>query len=382
MPRGKPRSKASERDFPYDSIRKILSHAIDVNTALVTLTVLAKSNIRAELSEWDIQEHQPALLAQYWASFKPKTRQDVLGIGELYYPFRILRHRRVRGQWQALVQWLGYSLDNEDVSWEPASKLRHDAPDVMLDYIPYVDDEIAKAALLGPLAPVDGEEDEDKEEQEDAKPAPVAVATTPAAKPNGKRKRESLADGEQSTDKRRRSSRYESTPASKPPAAKPSSIAKRNPSETAQTTPKSTTSTRRQSKIATTTEDAPNDLASSARVPARRKSTRTSSAGAAIAAAAAAAAAAAEAAPEPERLSPADIPRTMLWFMDDFTVGDMQKVCRFIDEHCTGKLRLPLYSGGDWDGKAASGRWEDVFMVSPLGRLGRYDDEEEEEKEE
>lgn len=70
----------------------------------------------------------------------------------------------------------------------------------------------------------------------------------------------------------------------------------------------------------------------------------------------------------------------MLWFMDDFTVGDMQKVCRFIDEQCTGKLRLPLYSGGDWDGKAASGRWEDVFMVSPLGRLGRYDNEEEKEE--
>ncbi|KAK0368484.1 hypothetical protein CLIM01_14156 [Colletotrichum limetticola] len=63
--------------------------------------------------------------------------------------------------------------------------------------------------------------------------------------------------------------------------------------------------------------------------------------------------------------------RTMLWFMDDFTVTDMQKVCRFIDEHCTGKLRFPLHSGGDWDGNATRSRWEDVFMVSPLGRSGK-----------
>ncbi|KAF6789708.1 chromo domain-containing protein [Colletotrichum sojae] len=388
MPRGRPPKKASEQDFPYGSIKKIVNHSLDPQSRLVTLTVSLTASKEHQISEWDAQEFRPELLQSYWDSFAGKTRQDVLGIGELYHPFRILRHRRVRGQWQVLVQWLGYSAAGEDVSWEPASKLRHDAPDVVVDYIKYVEDEGARAALLGPLAAPEAGKEE-KGDKEKAKPAAEAV-TTPAPVKSAKRKRESVVgEAEPVSDKRRRSSRYESTPtaaAAKTPATKPSA-AKRRHSElpdapAPQATPRST---RRQSKIpppaedvastTTTTTATTTVVASSPARPQRRKSSRASSA-------ALSASASTSEATTTRRLSPADVPRTMLWFMDDFTVGDMQKVCRFIDEHCSGKLRLPLYSGGNWDGKAASGRWEDVFMVSPLGRLGRYDDDEEEEKEE
>ncbi|KAK2767213.1 chromo domain-containing protein [Colletotrichum kahawae] len=362
MPRGRPRSKLSEQDFPYETIKKIVGHTIDPETALVTLIALSKGN-RIDVSEWDIQEHLPGLLYEYWASFKGQTRQDVLKIGELYHPYRLLKHRRVRGQWQVLVQWLGYSAEGEDVSWEPANKIRVDAPDVLIDYCGYVDDDNVKAALLGHLRM-----EESAAEAQEVKPAVDAVATP--AKLSAKRKRESLAEqSEAMSDKRRRckflesASRYESTPATKTPATKTSATKRRQsqpPAEAAHATPKST---RRQSKILPSGDAT---LIASPQPPARRKSTRASSV--------------APTSTQTQRLSPADIARTMLWFMDDFTVGDMQKVCRFIDEHCTGKLRLPLYSGGDWDGKAASGRWEDVFMVSPLGRLGRYDNDEEKEE--
>ncbi|OHW98998.1 chromo domain-containing protein [Colletotrichum incanum] len=370
MPRGRPPSKLAEQDFPYDAIKKIVAHSLDPDTALVTFTVLVKG-AREDLSEWDVQEHRPTLLYDYWASFKGRTRRDVLAIGELYHPFRFLRHRRVRGQWQVLVQWLGYSDEGEDVSWEPAAKMRIDAPGVMSDYCGYVDDESAKSALLGPMARTDNNED-DGLEKEDAKPS---VGTPAPTRQTSKRKRESLAEQPVPvSDKRRRSSRYDSTPATKSPVPKVST-SKRRQSQVSpdaalppQMTPKSTISTKRQSKLPV---DANANGAHShaesqpqSQPQSRRKSTRAASV-------------ATPGATASQRLSPADVPRTMLWFMDDFTVGDMQKVCRFIDEHCTGKLRLPLYSGGDWDGKAASGRWEDVFMVSPLGRLGRYDNEDE-----
>ncbi|KAK1964007.1 hypothetical protein LY78DRAFT_748703 [Colletotrichum sublineola] len=368
MPRGKSLAKLAEQDFPYGDIKKIAAHSLDPDTALVTLTVLVKGT-REDISEWDIQEHRPALLAEYWASFRGRTRQDVLGIGELYHPFRFLRHRRVRGQWQVLVQWLGYSDEGEDVSWEPAVKMRKDAPGVMADYCRYVDDESVKAALLGPTAPA-GDNGDLESGKEDSKPS---VGTPVPAKQITKRKRESLAgQSEPIGDKRRRSSRYDSTSAIESPVPKPSASKRRKsdaPPDVSippQMTPKSSISTKTQARLAmdATTSVVPSPARSQPQ--SRCKSTRAASAATTDAA-------------EPQRLSPADVPRTMLWFMDDFTVGDMQKVCRFIDEHCTGKLRLPLYSGGDWDGKAASGRWEDVFMVSPLGRLGRYDNEEEKE---
>ncbi|KAK2027530.1 hypothetical protein LX32DRAFT_653816 [Colletotrichum zoysiae] len=368
MPRGRPPSKLAEQDFPYDAIKKIIGHSLDPDTALVTLTVLVKG-AREDISEWDVQEHRPALLSEYWASFGGRTRQDVLGIGELYHPFRFLRHRRVRGQWQVLVQWLGYSTEGEDVSWEPAVKMRIDAPGVMTDYCGYIDDESAKSALLGPTVLTDHSGDPGSGKQ-DSKPS---VGTPVPAKQTTKRKRESLAEqSEPVSDKRRRSSRYDSTAVIKSPVPKPSA-SKRRPSHAPpdvsippQMTPKSPFSAKTLPKLPAdaTASAAPSPARS--QPPSRRKSTRAASVATTDAAA-------------PQRLSPADVPRTMLWFMDDFTVGDMQKVCRFIDEHCTGKLRLPLYSGGDWDGKAASGRWEDVFMVSPLGRLGRYDNEDEKE---
>ncbi|KAK1975285.1 hypothetical protein LZ30DRAFT_738049 [Colletotrichum cereale] len=369
MPRGRSLARLAEQDFPYDAIKKILAHSLDPDTALVTFTVLVKG-AREDISEWDVQEHRPTLLSDYWASFRGKTRQDVLGIGELYHPFRFLRHRLVRGQWQVLVQWLGYSSEGEDVSWEPAVKMRIDAPGVMTDYCGYVTDENAKAALLGPLALAHNEGDLEPS-KEDSKPS---IGTPVPARQTTKRKRESLAEqSEPVGDKRRRSSRYDSTPAIKSPVPKPSALKRRPahaPPDVAippQTTPKSAISAKTQSKLTVDANASVVPSPARSQPQSRRKSTRAASVattGAAV----------------PQRLSPADVPRTMLWFMDDFTVGDMQKVCRFIDEHCTGKLRLPLYSGGDWDGKAASGRWEDVFMVSPLGRLGRYDNEDEKEE--
>ncbi|KAK1566224.1 uncharacterized protein LY79DRAFT_529208 [Colletotrichum navitas] len=369
MPRVKRLAKLAEQaDFPYDAIKKILGHSFNPDTALVTLTVLVKG-AHEDISEWDVQEHRPALLFDYWASFRGKTRQDVLGIGELYHPFRFLRHRRVRGQWQVLVQWLGYSTEGEDVSWEPAIKMRTDAPGVMTDYCGYVDDESTKAALLGPMALRDGNGDL-VSGTEDSKPS---VGTPVPTKQTTKRKRESMAEqSEPVSDKRRRSSRYDSASAIKSLAPKPSASKRRQshvPHDVSiplQMTPRSPISTKTQEKppVGATASVEPSPASSQPR--SRRKSSRAASV-------------VTSGAPAPQRRSPADVPRTMLWFMDDFTVGDMQKVCRFIDEHCTGKLRLPLYSGGDWDGKAASGRWEDVFMVSPLGRLGRYDNEDEKE---
>ncbi|OHF00190.1 hypothetical protein CORC01_04598 [Colletotrichum orchidophilum] len=362
MPRGRPSSKLAQQDFPYVAISKIVAHTLDPDTALVTLTVLVKGS-RLDVSEWDVQEHRPTLLYDYWASFRGKTRQDVLGIGELYHPFRLLRHRRVRGQWQVLVQWLGYTNEGEDVSWEPAVKMRADAPDVLTDYCGYVNDESVDAALLGPMARAEG--NGDVEESNETKPL---VATPASARHSAKRKRDSLVEQpEIPSEKRRRPSRHDSTPATKGSLPRSSASKRRQPQlppdvSQSQTTPRPTTSVRKQSRA--TMDELTNTGASPAPTKPllRRKSTRGSSVEPATSI-------------EAQRLSPADVPRTMLWFMDDFTVGDMQKVCRFIDEHCTGKLRLPLYSGGDWDGKAASGRWEDVFMVSPLGRLGRYDNQ-------
>ncbi|TDZ61883.1 hypothetical protein CTRI78_v004012 [Colletotrichum trifolii] len=368
MPRGRPLSKLALQDFPYDTIEKIVAHSLDPDTALVTLSVLV-TGARKDISEWDVQEHRPTLLYDYWASFKGRTRQEVLGVGELYHPFRFRRHRRVRGQWQVLVQWLGYSDEGEDVSWEPAVKMRIDAPGVMTDYCGYVDDESMKAALLGLMARAENNEDVELE-KEDVK---ASIGTPAPSKQATKRKRESLAEQpEPVSDKRRRSSRYDLTSATKSPPPKLSSSKRRqsqappDASIPPQTTPKSSLSTTRQSKLPV--ETVANGVSSPAQSQpqSRRKSTRAASVAVSSATAS-------------QRLNPADVPRTMLWFMDDFTVGDMQKVCRFIDEHCTGKLRLSLYSGGDWDGKAASGRWEDVFMVSPLGRLGRYDIEDEKE---
>ncbi|KAK7438724.1 hypothetical protein Landi51_11572 [Colletotrichum acutatum] len=359
MPRGRPSSKLAKQ-----------AHTLDPDTALVTLTVLAKGS-RLDVSEWDVQEHRPTLLCDYWANFPGKTRQDVLGIGELYHPFRLLRHRRVRGQWQVLVQWLGYTSEGEDLSWEPVAKMRADAPDVLTDYCGYVNDESVNAALLGPMARGDAN-GEEKGQSSETKPQ---VTTPAAARSSVKRKRDSLVEpSEMPSEKRRRSSRHESTPTTKAPLPRSSTSASKRrqskiPHDDPQSlsTPRATVSIRKQSKIPT--DDSKN--AGAAPAPSqslpRRKNTRETSIEPA-------------ASLDAERLSPADVPRTMLWFMDDFTVGDMQKVCRFIDEHCTGKLRLPLYSGGDWDGKAASGRWEDVFMVSPLGRLGRYDNEDEKEE--
>ncbi|WQF80933.1 Putative chromo/chromo shadow domain, Chromo-like domain superfamily protein [Colletotrichum destructivum] len=371
MPRDKHSSKSVEKeDLRYDAIKKIVSHSLDPDTALVTLTVLVKGT-REDISEWDVQEHRPSLLFDYWASFKGRTRQDVLGIGELYHPYRFLRHRRVRGQWQVLVQWLGYSEEGEDVSWEPAVKMRVDAPDVMTDYCGYVDDDSAKAALLGPMPQA-----EDNVHAALAKAGVKSAAENPmsATKQTTKRKRDSLNDQPQSVaDKRRRSSRYDSTPATKSPVPKPS-VSKKAQLQASvdspipsQMTPKSNFASTRQSNLAVGAISFGATSSAHAQPPSRRKSLRASSV-------------ATPSTTASRRLSPADVPRTMLWFMDDFTVGDMQKVCRFIDENCTGKLRLPLYSGGDWDGKAASGRWEDVFMVSPLGRLGRYDNEDEKEE--
>ncbi|KAL2873825.1 hypothetical protein SGCOL_010973 [Colletotrichum sp. CLE4] len=370
MPRGRPSSKLTKQDLPYDAISKIVTHTLDPDTALVSLTVLAKGS-RLDVSEWDVQEHRPTLLYDYWTSFRGKTRQDILGIGELYHPFRLLRHRRVRGQWQVLVQWLGYTNEGEDVSWEPVVKMRADAPDVLTDYCGYVNDESVNAALLGPMARGDANSEVEALSNE-TKPQ---VTTPAAARQSANRKRDSLVEQpEIPSEKRRRSSRHDSTPATKVPLPRSStSTSKRRQSQVpqdvfqSQTTPRSTVSTRKQSMLPT--DDTKHAGASPApsQPLARRKSTRAASVEPA-------------ASVDTERLNPADVPRTMLWFMDDFTVGDMQKVCRFIDEHCTGKLRLPLYSGGDWDGKAASGRWEDVFMVSPLGRLGRYDNEDEKEE--
>ncbi|KAJ0164155.1 hypothetical protein CTA2_1630 [Colletotrichum tanaceti] len=374
MPREKHSTKSVEKqaDLRYDAIKKIVSHSLDPNTALVTLTVLVKGTREdIHISEWDVQEHRPALLFDYWASFKGRTRQDVLAIGELYHPYRFLRHRRVRGQWQVLVQWLGYSEEGEDVSWEPAVKMRVDAPDVMTDYCGYVDDDSAKAALLGPM-PRAEDDDHAGLAKADVKSAVENPSST--TKQTTKRRRDGLNHQPQPVgDKRRRSSRYESTPVTKSPVPKPfaskkgqlpASVDGPTPS---QLTPESNFATTRQSNLPVGA--VPFGATSSARAqpPPRRKSLRASSV-------------ATPSTTVSRRLSPADVPRTMLWFMDDFTVGDMQKVCRFIDENCTGKLRLPLYSGGDWDGNAASGRWEDVFMVSPLGRLGRYDNEDEKEE--
>ncbi|KAK1483556.1 hypothetical protein CABS01_17227 [Colletotrichum abscissum] len=83
-------------DFYYDAIDQIVAHTLDPHTTLVTLTVLAKG-LCSDVAEWDIQEHRLTLLYNYWTSFEGKTRQDVLGIGELYHPFRLLQHRRVQG---------------------------------------------------------------------------------------------------------------------------------------------------------------------------------------------------------------------------------------------------------------------------------------------
>ncbi|KAK1659793.1 hypothetical protein BDP55DRAFT_331530 [Colletotrichum godetiae] len=232
-------------------------------------------------------EHRPTLLYNYWTSFRGKTRQDVLGIGELYHPFRLLQHRHVGGQWQVLVQWLGYTDEGEDVSWEPAAKIRADAPDVLMDYCRYVKDDGENAALLGPIARM--------EANSEVKNQAAALAT---ARRPAKRRRDSVIEQAMPPINRcRRSSRHGSTPATQRPL------------------PGLSTSKCKQ--------------------------------------------------------SPAVVRRTMMWFMDAFTVTDLQKVCRFVDEHCTGKLRLPLHSSGDWDGNATRSRWEYVFMVSPLGWSGK-----------
>ncbi|WQF90341.1 hypothetical protein CDEST_15355 [Colletotrichum destructivum] len=295
----------------YDAIKEIASHPLDPDTALVTLTVLVKGS-REDISEWDIQEHRPTLLFDYWASFKGRTQQDVLGIGDLYHPYRLLQHRCVRGQWQVLVQWLGTRRKGN-----------------------------------------------------------ITASTT---KQTTKRKRDSLTGHPKSvSDRRRRSSRHDSIPAIKSPIPKPSPFKKVQSQALAdglippQRTPKSTFATRRQSNLTVGSITSGVTSSAHAQPQSRQKSLRESSVANSSTTAS-------------RRLSPADVSRTMLRFMDSFTVGDMQKVCSFIDENCTGKLRFPLYSGGDWDGNAASGRWVDVFMLSPLGRLGQCDNEVETEE--
>ncbi|KAK1471178.1 hypothetical protein CABS01_16440 [Colletotrichum abscissum] len=170
----------SAADFCYDAIDQIVAHTLDPHTTLVTLTVLAKG-LRSDVAEWDIQEHRPTLLYNYWTSFEGKTRQDVLGIGELYHPFRLLRHRRVQGQWQVLVQWLGYTDEGEDVSWEPAAKIRADAPDVLMDYCRYVKDDGVNAALLGPMARMEAySEVKNQAEEIRSQAAALTIARRPA----------------------------------------------------------------------------------------------------------------------------------------------------------------------------------------------------------
>ncbi|WQF77049.1 Putative chromo/chromo shadow domain, Chromo-like domain superfamily protein [Colletotrichum destructivum] len=321
-------SRFCSAHFPYDTIEKIVAHSLDPDTALVTLTVLVKG-ARKDISEWDVQEHRPTLLYDYWASFKGRTRQDVLGIGELYHPFRFRRHRRVRGQWQVLVQWLGYSDEGEDVSWEPAVKMRIDAPGVMTDYCGYVDDESTKAALLGLMARAENNEDVELEKQD----VKASIGTPAPSKQATKRKRENLAEQpEPVSDKRRR---YDLTSATKSPPPKLFSSKRRqsqappDASIPPQTTPKSSLSTKRQSTLPV--ETVANGVSSPAQPQpqSRRKSTRAASV-------------AVPSTTASQRLNPADVPRTMLWFMDDFTVGDLQKVRRFTDGHCTMGLHQSL----------------------------------------
>ncbi|KAI3527512.1 hypothetical protein CABS02_15352 [Colletotrichum abscissum] len=324
----------SAADFYYGAIDQIVAHTLDPNTTLVTLTVLAKG-LRSDVAEWDIQEHRPTLLYNYWTSFEGKT---------------------------LLVQWLGYTDEGEDVSWEPAAKIRADAPDVLMDYCRYVKDDGVNAALLGPMARMEAySEVKNQAEEIRSQAAALTIARRPA-----KRIGDSVAEPAKSPIKSTDAvtSRHGSTPGTPHPLPG-LSVSKRRQSQAPngdiqpQPTPRSAVSTTRRLSFPThDTENAGASPSPALRPLSPRNSTREASVEPATSI-------------DAQNLRTTVDGRTMLWFMDDFTVADMQKVCRFVDEHCTGKLRLPLYSGGDWDGQAASGRWENIFAVSPLGRSGK-----------
>ncbi|KXH63019.1 hypothetical protein CNYM01_10829 [Colletotrichum nymphaeae SA-01] len=220
-----------------------------------------------------------------------------------------------------------------------------------MDYCRYVKDHGENAALLGTIARMEA----NSEVKNQAGEIRSQAAALTIARRSAKRIGDSVTEPAKSPIKKyRRSSRHGSTPGTPHPLPG-LSVSKRRQSQVPngdiqpQPTPRSAVSTTRRLSFPThDTENAGASPSPALRPLSPRNSTREASVEPATSI-------------DAQNLRTTVDGRTMLWFMDDFTVTDMQKVCRFVDEHCTGKLRLPLYSGGDWNGQAASGRWENVF---------------------
>ncbi|KAJ0338232.1 hypothetical protein COL154_012509 [Colletotrichum chrysophilum] len=128
----------AETDFP-DAV--ILDHYLNPETYRVTFD-WKRVGVREQLV---IPEVHAQLIDQnkvldYWHQVYLTTRQvrEQALRCEFYHVFQILDHRRLgRGTRSGflLVQWVGYSDDPEEATWEPITKIDRVAPLDVRDYL-------------------------------------------------------------------------------------------------------------------------------------------------------------------------------------------------------------------------------------------------------
>ncbi|KAE9568056.1 hypothetical protein CGMCC3_g15865 [Colletotrichum fructicola] len=116
----------------------ILDHNLDSETNRVTFD-WKRAGVRERLviAEVHAQLISQSKILDYWRKVHRMTgqvREEALRC-ELYHVFKILDHRRRRERSFLLVQWVGYSDDPGDTTWEPLGKIEEVAPVDVQEYL-------------------------------------------------------------------------------------------------------------------------------------------------------------------------------------------------------------------------------------------------------
>ncbi|KAJ0296731.1 hypothetical protein Brms1b_013686 [Colletotrichum noveboracense] len=117
----------------------ILDHNLDSETNRVTFD-WKRAGVREQLviAEVHAQLINQRKILDYWRQVHLMTgqvREEALRC-ELYHVFKILDHRRRRRRRSfLLVQWVGYSDDPGDTTWEPLGKIEKVAPVDVQEYL-------------------------------------------------------------------------------------------------------------------------------------------------------------------------------------------------------------------------------------------------------
>jgi hypothetical protein len=122
-------------------VKALLEHRVADEQKGVIVFLVHWAGETEEEATWEpeeeIQKGASEMLYDYWKAKGGRghvlfTRENVI---ERYRPFVLLRHeKRTRGGFHFEVQWVGYSSEPVDTTWEPELKLKKIAPALLDEY--------------------------------------------------------------------------------------------------------------------------------------------------------------------------------------------------------------------------------------------------------